>query len=286
MRGDKIMGESPFIKFYPSDFLAGTSGLSPAERGVYITLLCLIYEADGPIERHDARLSRRCGSPKAAFQRTLEALIDEGKIVEADGMLSNRRAEKAIVDRQNRSQIGTHAAQQRWTAQGEKIQQNQRKDDARAIPEQCTSDASQKPEPDIRTDTVVSVTRAKPKSRKSRISDDAEISDAMMQGAHDRGHSQQEAEAQFQRFKNDALAKGKTFADWDIAFVTWLDSPYFKPITTKGHTNGKLDGEAAEFARRAGERWAARFMDSGQDQDASDALLPAGDPIRIGGGSD
>jgi uncharacterized protein YdaU (DUF1376 family) len=33
------MGESPFIKFYPSDFLAGTSGLSPAERGVYITLL-------------------------------------------------------------------------------------------------------------------------------------------------------------------------------------------------------------------------------------------------------
>jgi uncharacterized protein YdaU (DUF1376 family) len=286
MRGDKIMGESPFIKFYPSDFLAGTSGLSPAERGVYITLLCLIYEADGPIERHDARLSRRCGSPKAAFQRTLEALIDEGKIVEADGMLSNRRAEKAIVDRQNRSQIGTHAAQQRWTAQGEKIQQNQRQDDARAMPEQCTSDASQKPEPDIRTDTVVSVTRAKPKSRKSRISDDAEITDAMMRAADKRGHSQQEAEAQFQRFKNDALAKAKTFADWDRAFITWLDSPYFKPITTKGQTHGKRDGEAAEFARKAGERWAARFMDSGQDQDALGPLFPAGQPLRIGGSGD
>lgn len=136
------------------------------------------------------------------------------------------------------------------------------------------------------TDTYVSVTRAKPTSQKSCISDDAQITDAMMQGAHDRGHSQLEADAQFQRFKNDALAKGKTFADWDIAFVTWLDSPYFKPITTKGQTHGKLDGEAAEFARRAGERWAARFMDSGQDQDASDALLPAGDPIRIGGSSD
>lgn len=159
------MGESPFIKFYPSDFLAGTSGLSPAERGVYITLLCLIYEADGPIERHDARLSRRCGSPKAAFQRTLEALIDEGKIVETDGMLSNRRAEKAIVDRQNRSQIGTHAAQQRWTAQGEKTQQNQRQDDARAMPEQCTSDASQKPEPEpdiSKRDTNVSLALSAP----------------------------------------------------------------------------------------------------------------------------
>lgn len=159
------MGESPFIKFYPSDFLAGTSGLSPAERGVYITLLCLIYEADGPIERHDARLSRRCGSPKAAFQRTLEALIDEGKIVEVDGMLSNRRAEKAIVDRQNRSQIGTHAAQQRWTAQSDKMQQNQRPDDARAMPEQCTSDASQKPEPEpdiSKRDTNVSLALSAP----------------------------------------------------------------------------------------------------------------------------
>ena len=153
------MGDKPFIKFYPSDFLAGTSGLSPAERGVYITLLCLIYEADGPVERDDARLSRRCGSPKAAFKRTLDALIDEGKIVETDGMLSNKRAEKAIVDRRNRSQTATHAAHQRWTAQSEKTQTNQRGEDARALPEQCRSDASQNQnqKPDIKRDTEVSL---------------------------------------------------------------------------------------------------------------------------------
>lgn len=279
------MGESPFIKFYPSDFLAGTSGLSPAERGVYITLLCLIYEADGPIERHDARLSRRCGSPKSAFQRTLEALIDEGKIVDADGMLSNKRAEKAIVDRQNRSQTATHAAKQRWTAQGEKTQQNQMPKDAGAVQEQCSSDASQKPEPDI-TDTDVSVPRAKPKARKTRIGEDAQVTEAMLRAADKRGHSQQEAQAQFERFKNDAIAKAKTFADWDRAFITWLDSPYFKPITTKGQTNGKRDGDAAERARRAGERWAARAVDFGEDRDASGPLFSAGQPLRIAGGSD
>jgi hypothetical protein len=82
--------------------------------------LCLIYEADGPIERHDGRLSRRCGSPKAALSAVLDGLMAEGKIVEVDGMLTNRRAEKAIVDRQNRSQNSTHAAQQRWTAQAKK----------------------------------------------------------------------------------------------------------------------------------------------------------------------
>ena len=93
------MGEKPFIKFYPSDFLGGTSGLSPAERGVYMTLLCLMYEQDGPIPRDDGRLARRCGSPKAAFIRAVECLIDEGKLTEVDGMLSNNRVEKAIVDR-------------------------------------------------------------------------------------------------------------------------------------------------------------------------------------------
>lgn len=167
------MGESPFIKFYPSDFLAGTSGLSPAERGVYITLLCLIYEADGPIERHDARLSRRCGSPKAAFQRTLEALIDEGKIVEADGMLSNKRAEKAIVDRQNRSQTAAHAAQQRWSAQSEKTSQNQSKDNARAMPGQCPSDASQN-QSQNQIDTDVSITPLPPKGGRAEANEISE----------------------------------------------------------------------------------------------------------------
>lgn len=151
------MGDQPFIKFYPSDFLGGTSGLSPAERGVYITLLCLMYENDGPILRDDSRLSRRCGSPKAAFIRALDSLFAEGKLVEVDGMLTNKRAEKAIVDRTNRTQNSTHAAKQRWGAHAEKSQQNQSKDYAVAMPEQCVSDASQKPEPEVLRDTNVSL---------------------------------------------------------------------------------------------------------------------------------
>lgn len=137
------MGEQPFIKFYPSDFLGGTSGLSPAERGVYITLLCLIYEADSPIRRDDSRLARCCGAPKAAFIRMIDGLIAQGKITQDGDLISNRRAEKAIVDRANRTQIATHAAKQRWSAQTEKTQQNQTANDAGAMPEQCSGDASQ-----------------------------------------------------------------------------------------------------------------------------------------------
>lgn len=159
------MGDKPFIKFYPSDFLGGTSGLSPAERGVYITLLCLIYEADGEIARDDARLSRRCGSPKASFSRILDALICEGKLIERDGMLSNKRAKKAIVDRQNRAQNASHAARLKWSAQVKKNKQNQRKNCAGAMRAQCVKDASQspEPEPDIKTESNDSVKKTRVK---------------------------------------------------------------------------------------------------------------------------
>lgn len=156
------MGDSPFIKFYPSDFLGGTSGLSPAERGVYITLLCLIYEADGSIKRNDSRLARCCGAPKAAFIRIIDGLIAQGKITQIGDMISNKRAEKAIVDRTNRTQIATHAAKQRWGAQTEKTQQNQRKNDAPAMPGQCVGDASQN-QSQNQIDTNVSITPLPPK---------------------------------------------------------------------------------------------------------------------------
>jgi uncharacterized protein YdaU (DUF1376 family) len=66
--------------------------------------------------------------------------------------------------------------------------------------------------------------------RKTRIPEDAVISDGQVKAATKRGHSLQEAEAQFAKFKNDALAKGKLFLNWDRAFVNWLDSEFFRPL--------------------------------------------------------
>lgn len=137
------MSESPWIKFYASDWLAGTSGLTAAERGVYITILALIYEANGPIAFDEARLSRRCGIPKASFRRAIEGLCDEGKLSLIDGKLSNRRAEKEISDRADRSQNAASAANKRWKAQDGKSKQNQRPSDASASNPQCENDANQ-----------------------------------------------------------------------------------------------------------------------------------------------
>ncbi len=67
--------------------------------------------------------------------------------------------------------------------------------------------------------------------RKSRIPEDAVITEGMLRAVSRRELSKIEGAAQFQKFKNDALAKGKTFVDWDRAFITWLDSPYFHLCT-------------------------------------------------------
>lgn len=124
------MSKTPWMQFYPSDWLAATNGLTPAERGIYITLISLMYDKGGPLDRDDARLARQCGCPKAAFKKALTVLIEDGKITERDGAISNERTEKELVARQNRSENGTTLAKKRWRAQKGKNQQNQGPPDA------------------------------------------------------------------------------------------------------------------------------------------------------------
>jgi len=74
------MSDAPYVPFYTGDFLAGTSGMTAATKGVYITLLCLMYEAEAPIPQSWDSLARRCGCTLPAFKKAVSALNDEGKI--------------------------------------------------------------------------------------------------------------------------------------------------------------------------------------------------------------
>ena len=115
--------------------------------------------------------------------------------------------------------------------------------------------------------------------RKRQISEDEEITDSMRSAADKRGHSQQEAEAQFEKFKNDALAKGKKFVSLDRAFVTWLDSEYFRPITKKEKESG------SDRARRIAAAYESRLAGR-EDRGSAVPLLPAGQSNRCSGRGD
>lgn len=150
------MSEAPWVKFFPSDWLAGTSGLTGVERGIYMTIICLIYEADGPVAMDDARLARRCGVTKSCLRKAVDALIDEGKISIVDGALMNDRCAKEIENREKRSQKSSQAAKIKWHGNSEKSQQKQSKNSANASPKQCPNDAITRShilEPDVSNET-------------------------------------------------------------------------------------------------------------------------------------
>ena len=136
------MASDPYIPFFPSDWLAGTRGLTAAETGVYITLIMMMYEREAPLEISEERLARLCGSTVTNFRKAVQALIDEGKIIVVNGALWNTRVERELGKRTAKREGARAGARERW----EKTKRNQRRNDADAMRGQCAADANQSPE--------------------------------------------------------------------------------------------------------------------------------------------
>lgn len=134
------MSTQPWVRFFASDWLAGTRGMTAVETGVYITLIALMYERDGTVPNDPARLSRLCGASNSVFKRTLESLINEEKIIECEnGNLTNNRVVEEQSYSQKRAQVARDNASQRWNKNSN---ENNGGDDAAAMPEQCNGNAS------------------------------------------------------------------------------------------------------------------------------------------------
>jgi uncharacterized protein YdaU (DUF1376 family) len=86
------------VDFYPDDWLAGTIGMSDADRGVYIQVLMGIYSHGGPIHIDDAR--KMCGRQ---FERSVERLIRRSKLTLIEQQLSSNRALTELQRATNRA---------------------------------------------------------------------------------------------------------------------------------------------------------------------------------------
>ena len=87
--------------------------------------------------------------------------------------------------------------------------------------------------------------------RRKRILEEAVPNDRNIAAGEERRLGEQETRDEFERFKNYHLAKGSVFADWDRAWITWLDSPYRKRSVGR-RDPGSDEGFAAgrDLARR------------------------------------
>jgi|GEM_PF-2331190 len=78
-------GDLPWFRFYPSDWLGGTRGMSATEAGIYITLIANMYDRMEPLPEDYDRLARLCGTTKSALKKTIKTLIEDKKIVRIEG---------------------------------------------------------------------------------------------------------------------------------------------------------------------------------------------------------
>jgi len=136
------MSEGPWIRFFPSDWLAGTRGMTAAETGIYITLIAMMYERGEPIPDDTSRLARLCGTTTAALKSTLTVLCNEGKISIINGGLWNDRVGVETEIRRDKSTSAQKSAETRW----EKQKQNQGRKDANAMHSQSGRNANQIPD--------------------------------------------------------------------------------------------------------------------------------------------
>jgi uncharacterized protein YdaU (DUF1376 family) len=115
------MAKTPaHFALYPSDWLAGTRGMTAAETGVYTTLIMMMYERGEPLQMDRPRLARLCGIPAGSFSRVLASLIADGKLIEgaADGALWNERVGKELAISLQKSGAAKAAADTRWQSDG------------------------------------------------------------------------------------------------------------------------------------------------------------------------
>lgn len=78
----------------------------------------------------------------------------------------------------------------------------------------------------------------KKKKVSTPIADDASLSDADRAYARSKGWTDEKAESEFVRFRDHALANGRTAKNWPAAWRNWVTSPYQKPTKVNGHGTG------------------------------------------------
>lgn len=256
------MSESPFFQFYPSDWLAGTRGLTAAETGVYITLVAMMYEAEGPVPNDPKRLARLCGSTPATFSKIVGGLLDTGKITEDERGFSNRRVEIEIKKRAEKRSAASASANARW----QKTVENQQTENANASDPQCERNANQKP--DTREEKgQPNGCHKKPAARSCQIPADFQIGDAGTDYAKSKGMPAEAIPVEFERFVTHHKAKGSRFKDWGRAWQSWCQryTPRSNVVTLPARTAlpaGEMDmgggwtwvpGEPVEYNRATGE---------------------------------
>lgn len=207
------MSDMPWFRFFPSDWLGGTRGLTSSETGIYITLIAMMYERDGWLDANHSRLARLCGASNSAFSKAIETLLSDEKIIEKEGAYSNERVLEELSYRSKKETLARRAAKSRWQEKSTKSKGGAKRPHSvgNAIPEA----RGHIPDNKVKEDTDVSS-----KKRASRLPEDWELPVDFREWCHEEwpGIRDQFIASQADRFRDYWVSK----AGRDAAKVNWL----------------------------------------------------------------
>ena len=216
---------APWVRFFASDWLAGTRSLSASETGVYITLVAMMYDHGAPIEANTGALARLCNIAASRFVPALEKLITTGKIIRTDeGKLWNERVQKEHEHRLQTSHIAKQKSFSRW---GKTPSKNK----STPMPVHNASNASQNQSQKKEKDTPIGVSKKKaenggfqkPKKIATRLPENWKIPPDWVAAAVGEGLSHAAAMAEAERMKNWSLASPNgAKLDWQATWKNWF----------------------------------------------------------------
>ena len=91
------MNGLPYYKRYPRDFIEGTVGMPFELKGAYAIVLDLIYLQRGKLPDDPHYISGVLGCSVRKWNQLRKQLIDSGKIVSENEIISNKRADKEEI---------------------------------------------------------------------------------------------------------------------------------------------------------------------------------------------
>ena len=110
------MGSLKWYKRDPNAALTGMMELTPAERGLYNTILDLIYAHDGEMIDDETKILPWMNCDLRIWRRVRARLLSLGKLYVRDGCLRNERADDEVRDAKSRYLKSVQANNKRWAA--------------------------------------------------------------------------------------------------------------------------------------------------------------------------
>jgi uncharacterized protein YdaU (DUF1376 family) len=215
------MNGLPYYKAYPRDFIEGTVGMPFELKGAYRIVLDLIYMHGGDLPDNANYIAGVLGCTVRQWGFHRKRLLEMGKLIVRGAFIASSRADQELS--------ATRSYQDKQRFNGSQPKKTNVLPEAVAKPNDKPKPNHTEPDTE-RREAKASLPSRKRAAPKTRIAPDAIIPEQMRAVAIERGLSDAEAEAQFAKFRDWALAKGQAYADWSAAWRNWLTSRFYAPV--------------------------------------------------------